>query len=54
VKKIKYTSDGVVVKTEDGWLYKADYVMVSVSIGVLQSNLIRFKPHLPVRDQFLS
>uniref|UniRef100_A0A0D9XIZ7 Amine oxidase domain-containing protein n=1 Tax=Leersia perrieri TaxID=77586 RepID=A0A0D9XIZ7_9ORYZ len=47
VKKIKYTTDGVVVKTEDGWLYEADYVMVSVSIGVLQSNLIRFKPHLP-------
>jgi len=38
----------VIVTTEDGSIYRADYVMVSVSLGVLQTNLIKFQPDLPV------
>ncbi|CAL4933136.1 unnamed protein product [Urochloa decumbens] len=47
VQEITYSEDCVTVKTEDGWLYEAEYVMVSVSLGVLQSNLITFSPPLP-------
>ncbi|RZC57036.1 hypothetical protein C5167_004339 [Papaver somniferum] len=47
VREIQYSQSGVVVKTEDGSVYKADYVMVSASIGVLQTNLIDFVPDLP-------
>lgn len=47
VRQILYSTGGVTVITEDGTIYKADYVMVSVSIGVLQTKLIEFKPALP-------
>ncbi|TVU30816.1 hypothetical protein EJB05_22460, partial [Eragrostis curvula] len=47
VQEINYSLDGVMVKTEDGRIYEADYVIVSVSLGVLQSNLIQFTPALP-------
>ncbi|XP_006649546.1 polyamine oxidase 1-like [Oryza brachyantha] len=47
VREISYSSSGVIVKTEDGSVYQADYVMVSASLGVLQSDLIQFKPQLP-------
>uniref|UniRef100_A0A0E0K9Z5 Amine oxidase domain-containing protein n=1 Tax=Oryza punctata TaxID=4537 RepID=A0A0E0K9Z5_ORYPU len=47
VREISYTSSGVTVKTEDGSVYKTDYVMVSASLGVVQSDLIQFKPQLP-------
>ncbi|RZC72583.1 hypothetical protein C5167_048062 [Papaver somniferum] len=45
--EIQYSERGVVVKTEDGSVYEAAYVMVSVSLGVLQTNLINFEPDLP-------
>lgn len=48
VREINYTDNGVTVFTEDGETYEADYVMVSVSLGVLQTHLIRFNPVLPV------
>jgi polyamine oxidase len=48
VREISYSSTGVTVKTEDNSTYQADYVMVSASLGVLQSDLIQFKPQLPV------
>jgi polyamine oxidase len=48
VREISYSESGVTVKTEDDKVYKADYVMVSTSVGVLQSDLIQFKPQLPV------
>jgi polyamine oxidase len=48
VREISYSSTGVTVKTEDNSTYQADYVMVSASLGVLQSDLIEFKPQLPV------
>nr|CAD1837728.1 unnamed protein product [Ananas comosus var. bracteatus] len=47
VRHISQSSNGVTVTTEDGSVYKADYVMVSVSIGVLQTKLIKFEPDLP-------
>ncbi|CAL9764196.1 unnamed protein product [Musa acuminata subsp. burmannicoides] len=47
VRDIRHSTSGVTVTTEDGSLYNADYVIVSVSIGVLQSKLIKFKPDLP-------
>uniref|UniRef100_A0A0E0IR79 Amine oxidase domain-containing protein n=1 Tax=Oryza nivara TaxID=4536 RepID=A0A0E0IR79_ORYNI len=47
VRDITYLPRGVTVKTEDGQIYRADYVMLSVSLGVLQTDLIRFKPQLP-------
>ncbi|XP_073006081.1 LOW QUALITY PROTEIN: polyamine oxidase 1 [Typha latifolia] len=47
VRHISQSRSGVVVTTEDGSVYKADYVMVSVSIGVLQTKLITFEPALP-------
>ena len=48
VREISYSPSGVTVKTEDNSVYRADYVMVSASLGVLQSDLIQFKPQLPV------
>jgi polyamine oxidase len=47
VRGITYFPSGVAVKTEDNKVYRADYVIVSVSLGVLQTDLIRFKPQLP-------
>ncbi|CAN6299955.1 unnamed protein product [Urochloa humidicola] len=47
VREITYSPSGVMVKTEQNEVYKADYVMVSVSLGVLQTDLIRFTPQLP-------
>ncbi|KAM0937677.1 putative oxidoreductase [Dioscorea sansibarensis] len=49
VRRISYSAKEATVTTEDGKVYKADYVMVSVSIGVLQTNLIKFVPPLPDR-----
>ncbi|WJZ80839.1 hypothetical protein VitviT2T_000719 [Vitis vinifera] len=42
-----YSKFGVTVKTEDGLVFRADYVIVSVSLGVLQNDLIKFHPSLP-------
>ncbi|XP_020574525.1 polyamine oxidase [Phalaenopsis equestris] len=47
VRAIEHYPSGVTVKTEDGSVYRADYVIVSVSLGVLQSKLIQFVPKLP-------
>ena len=48
VRVIEYTDKGVEVSTEDGSVYTAKNVIVSVSVGVLQTKLIDFKPDLPV------
>nr|XP_043610349.1 polyamine oxidase 1 [Erigeron canadensis] len=47
VREIQHSRDGVTVTTEDGSVYEATYVILSVSIGVLQSQLISFEPYLP-------
>eukprot|EP00252_Welwitschia_mirabilis_P025972 TRINITY_DN8314_c0_g1_i1.p1 TRINITY_DN8314_c0_g1~~TRINITY_DN8314_c0_g1_i1.p1 ORF type:complete len:528 (-),score=50.91 TRINITY_DN8314_c0_g1_i1:115-1668(-) len=48
VRKIIYSDKAVKVITEDGSVYTAKTAIVSVSLGVLQSNLIAFEPRLPM------
>jgi len=47
VSSIVYTNKGVSVITSDNKEYKADYVAVTVSLGVLKSGKISFNPPLP-------
>ncbi|KAL8496067.1 hypothetical protein ACS0TY_019971 [Phlomoides rotata] len=47
VRELQHSRNGVSVKTEDGCVYEANYVILSASIGVLQSHLISFSPPLP-------
>ena len=51
VTEINYSSDKVQVKTQDGTMYIADKVLVTVSIGVLKSNYIKFEPALNEEKQ---
>ena len=39
--------DRISLECKDGSEYKADYVIVTVSIAILQKNLLRFSPELP-------
>ncbi|KAB1224854.1 Polyamine oxidase 1 [Morella rubra] len=48
VRELQHSRNGVTVITEDGCVYEANYVILSVSIGVLKSDLISFRPFLPV------
>ena len=43
---IDYTKNEVLITTSNGKIYKADKVLVTVSLGVLKSNMITFKPEL--------
>ncbi|GMJ01233.1 polyamine oxidase 1 [Hibiscus trionum] len=47
VRELQHSRNGITVKTEDGCVYEANYVILSASIGVLQSDLICFRPPLP-------
>ncbi|KAK2994469.1 hypothetical protein RJ640_008837 [Escallonia rubra] len=47
VRELQQSRNGATVTTEDGCVYEANYVILSVSIGVLQSDLISFRPPLP-------
>lgn len=47
VERIDYRGSGVAVTTESG-VVRADVVIVTVPLGVLQSGRIRFEPGLPV------
>ncbi|KAK4878242.1 hypothetical protein RN001_010748 [Aquatica leii] len=47
VSEIIWDGDLIVVKCKDKSEYSADYVIVTVSLGVLKSNDITFKPTLP-------
>ena len=38
VKSIRQTNDGVTIQTRDDRVYTSDYVIVTVSVGVLQDN----------------
>lgn len=46
VANIDYSGDGVVITTQEGKIYRADKVIVTVSPGVLQQDLINFVPAL--------
>ncbi|XP_050225609.1 polyamine oxidase 1-like [Mercurialis annua] len=48
VRDISYSDSGVTVKTEDGSTYNSKYVIISASLGVLQSDLIQFNPTFPI------
>ncbi|GLJ14416.1 hypothetical protein SUGI_0232960 [Cryptomeria japonica] len=47
VKEVEYKKEGVTITTEGGSIFNAKYCIVSASLGVLQSDLIKFKPELP-------
>jgi monoamine oxidase len=46
VTAIDYSGDKVIVKTKNGNTYETDRVLVTVSIGVLKSNMITFIPEV--------
>ncbi|KAH9611769.1 hypothetical protein KSS87_009033 [Heliosperma pusillum] len=48
VTEIEYTVTGVIIKTEDGKEFHAKTAIISPSVGVLQTDLIKFKPKLPL------
>ncbi|XP_020526753.1 polyamine oxidase 1 isoform X3 [Amborella trichopoda] len=47
VREMEYGRQGVSVRTEDGYIYRGRYAILTVSLGVLQSDLITFRPPLP-------
>ena len=49
VKTIDYNGDKISITTEKGEKHYADKVLVTVSIGVLKSNSIRFSPDLSAK-----
>ena len=51
VTSIDYSDDEVMVKTVGGKTYKADRVLVTVSVGVLKSEAIEFTPALDVKKR---
>jgi monoamine oxidase len=50
VSKIDYTAEKVKI-THNGTTTEADYVVVTVPLGVLKKNVIEFKPALPTKKQ---
>jgi len=46
VTAIDYSDNKVFVEAKNGSIYEADRVLVTVSIGVLKSNMIRFTPEM--------
>ena len=50
VTKIDYSSDKVLVETASGNKYRADKVLVTVPLTILQSEDIMFKPALPKKQ----
>ncbi|KAL9029669.1 MAG: hypothetical protein Q9196_002111 [Gyalolechia fulgens] len=47
VSNIAYNSTGVTIGNEDGSCIQADYAICTFSLGVLQSDAIKFEPDLP-------
>ncbi|CAF0806352.1 unnamed protein product, partial [Adineta ricciae] len=47
VSKITYNDQSVEVRTRDGHLYHAEYVLLTVPLGVLKRKQIEFSPSLP-------
>lgn len=50
VSKINYSGSKVII-THNGTLSEADYVLVTVPLGVLKNNSIQFEPALPASKQ---
>lgn len=51
VQSIRQTNDGVTIQTHDDRVFTSDYVIVTVSVGVLQEGSISFDPPLPTQKQ---
>ncbi len=51
VSTINYTNDQVVINTSSGMAYSANYVVITVPLGVLKTNSIQFIPSLPASHQ---
>jgi len=51
VSQIEYGEGGVRLMVQDGSVYQADKVIVTVPLGVLKKKLIRFIPELPPEKQ---
>jgi len=47
VTEIAYSTSGVTVSTKDGATYTAPWAVVTLPIGVLQANSVKFTPPLP-------
>jgi monoamine oxidase len=47
VTKINYYEELVEVSTRDGQVYRAEFVLITVPLGVLKSEQINFSPQLP-------
>ncbi|KAL5213755.1 hypothetical protein ABZP36_002907 [Zizania latifolia] len=47
VTKIAHQFNGMTVTTEDGTSYSADACIITVPLGVLKANIIKFEPALP-------
>nr|GMC89181.1 polyamine oxidase 1 [Ipomoea batatas] len=47
VREVRHSRNGVSVTTEDDQVFQGNYIILSASIGVLQSDLISFQPPLP-------
>ncbi|MEM7655330.1 MAG: NAD(P)/FAD-dependent oxidoreductase [Bacteroidota bacterium] len=51
VAKIDYTGDQVAVTTEEGEVFEADRVLITIPIAVLQQETIEFVPALPAEKK---
>ncbi|KAL3417463.1 N1-acetylpolyamine oxidase [Phlyctema vagabunda] len=47
ITNITKSDDGVIVYAEDGSCIQADYAITTFSVGVLQSEAVKFEPELP-------
>lgn len=47
VEGVEYNKDGVKVTTKNGDCVQADYAICTFSVGVLQNDVVEFKPALP-------
>ena len=52
VRRISHSSEGVTVRTADGQMYEADYVIVTAPIGVLQRSEEEGVSRRPARIQW--
>ncbi|MEH6343570.1 MAG: FAD-dependent oxidoreductase [Bermanella sp.] len=51
VTSIDYTQEGVVITTSDKRTFSADAVLITVPLGVLKKDIIKFSPALPTEKQ---
>lgn len=47
VKAIRYTANGVKIHMKDGGCIEAEHAICTFSVGVLQNDVVEFKPKLP-------